>query len=138
MGIMTFRCWIVLGMMVGSAKVCHGQSYGLDSREPIGALLDHALPGLPPALVSSGGWTTVPAFPNLTFPNPVVLLPEPRTNRLFVCVREGVIYFFENDPATTTKTLFLDIRARTQGYDDCGLLGMAFHPEFNLPGSTNR
>ena len=96
------------------------------------------MPGLPPGLVSSGGWTAVAAFPNLSFSNPVVLLAEPRANRLFVCGREGLIYFFDNDPAASTKTLFLDIRSRTQGYDDCGLLGMAFHPEFNLPGSTNR
>ena len=88
------------------------------------------MPGLPPGLVSSGGWTAVAAFPNLSFSNPVVLLAEPRANRLFVCGREGLIYFFDNDPAASTKTLFLDIRSRTQGYDDCGLLGMAFHPEF--------
>ncbi len=137
MGTFTFQWILVLGMFLASATVCPAQSYGLDNREPIGPLLNNALPGLPPDLVSSGSWTTVPAFPNLTFPNPVVLLPEPRTNRLFVCGREGLIYFFENDPMTATKTLFLDIRPRTQGYDDCGLLGMAFHPEFNLPGSTN-
>ncbi len=137
---MTSRCLIVLcgWVLLASSTVGHSQPYGLDSREAIGPLLNNALPGVPPGLVSAGGWTTVPAFPNLTFPNPVVLLAEPRTNRLFVCGREGVIYFFANDPATATKTLFLDIRARTQGYDDCGLLGMAFHPEFNLPGSTNR
>src|SRR6266542_3910911 len=107
--------YFLLGIFVVSSAVCPAQSYGLDCREPIGPLLDHALPGVPPGLVSSGGWTTVPAFPNLTFPNPVVLLAEPRANRLFVCGREGVIYFFASDPATATKTLFLDIQLRTQG-----------------------
>jgi len=127
----------MLGLLLGSSATCSAQPYGLDSRDPIGVLMNNVMPGLPPSLVSPGGWTTVPAFPNLTFTNPVVLLAEPRTSRLFVCCREGTIYFFENNPATATKTLFLDIRSRTQGYDDCGLLGMAFHPEFNLPGSTN-
>jgi len=96
------------------------------------------MPALPPGQVSSGGWTTVPAFAGLTFSNPVMLLAEPRSNRLFVGCREGFIYSFNNDPAATNKTLVLDIHLRTQGYDDCGLLGMAFHPEFNLPGSSNR
>jgi hypothetical protein len=55
-----------------------------------------------------------------------------------VCQREGTIIFFDNAPGTTNKTTFLDVRSRTQGYDDCGMLGMAFHPEFRMPGSTNR
>ena len=84
MGIVAFRCLIVLGTSVVLSTFCVAQPYGLDSREPIGPLLNNVLPGLPPGLVSSGGWTTVPAFPNLTFSNPVVLLPEPRTKHLFV------------------------------------------------------
>src|SRR5437773_9804085 len=124
--VMTSRTLIILcGWLFLASTACHAQLYGLDSREPIGPLLNNVMPGLPPGLVSSGGWTTVPAFPNLTFTNPVVLLAEPRSNRLFVCCREGMIYFFENNPASATKTLFLDIRSQTQGYDDCGLLGMA-------------
>jgi uncharacterized repeat protein (TIGR03806 family) len=133
------RCLIVICgcSLLFFPPVCPAQTYGLDSREPIGAFLDGIMPAQPPGQVSSGGWTTVSAFPNLTFPNPTVLLPEPRANHLFVGCREGYIYFFANDPAATNKTLFLDIHLRTQGYDDCGLLGMAFHPEFNLPGSSN-
>jgi uncharacterized repeat protein (TIGR03806 family) len=129
---------IVLCLLLVSAAIAVGQPYGLDVREPIGSLLNNTMPGLPSGQVSAGGWTTVPAFPNLSFTNPVVLLAEPRTNRLFVCSREGLIHYFENNPAATNKTTFLDLRARTQGYDDCGLLGMAFHPDFNLTGSTNR
>ena len=138
MRVMGFQCLLVLGTSLVASTFCHAQSFGLDSREPIGPLLNHVLPGVPPGMVSSGGWTTVPAFPNLTFSNPVALVAEPRTQRLFVCEREGAICFFENDPTTAAKTLFLDITSRTQGYDDCGILGMAFHPEFNLSGSTNR
>jgi uncharacterized repeat protein (TIGR03806 family) len=124
-------------LLVFSCSIGQGQPYGLETRAPIGAFLNNTLPTLPPGQISSGGWRTVLAFPNLTFSNPVVLVAEPRTNRLFVCGREGLIWFFQNEPTTTNKTLFLDIRTQTQGYDDCGLLGMAFHPEFNLKGSTN-
>src|SRR5207249_130443 len=108
MSAIAFRCLVVLCrcLLLASSAVCLAQPYGLDSREPIGPLLNNAMPGLPPGLVSSGGWTTVAAFPNLSFSNPVVLLAEPRANHLFVCGREGLIYFFDNDPATSTKTLF--------------------------------
>ena len=115
-----------------------GQPYGLDSRSPIGPGLNYALPVIPPGSVTSGGWTTVVAFTNLVFDDPITLVPEPRANRLYVCQREGTIHFFDNHPGASNKTLFLDIRARTQGFDDCGLLGLVFHPEFRLAGSTNR
>jgi uncharacterized repeat protein (TIGR03806 family) len=113
------------------------QPYGLDSRVPIGAFLNNVLPPAAPA-PATGGWTTVEAFPNLTFDDPVFLTYEPLTNRLYVCERQGRVWHFVNSPAASTKTLFLDLTAQTQGWDDCGVLGIAFHPEFNLPGSTNR
>jgi glucose/arabinose dehydrogenase len=48
--------------------------------------------------------------------------------------REGRVYWFENNPATATKTLILDVSSVCQGWDDSGLLGLAFHPSFE----TNR
>lgn len=81
---------------------------------------------------------TVPAFPNLTFEDPTFLTAVPRTNLLCVLGRQGFIWIFQNDPNTTNKSIFLNLTNQNQGYDDCGLLGMAFHPEFGLPGSTNR
>ena len=39
---------------------------------------------------------------------------------------------------TKNVPALLDLSARTQGWDDCGLLGLAFHPQFGQPGSTNR
>lgn len=111
------------------------QPYGLNDRPVVGAFLNGQLP---PAAQSAVGWSVVEAFPNVTFDDPVCLLPEPGTNRLYICERQGKVYFFENDSGTTTKTLFLDLSAMTQGYDDCGLIGMAFHPEYRVPGSSNR
>ncbi|MDB6125657.1 MAG: hypothetical protein JWQ71_4650 [Pedosphaera sp.] len=110
--------------------------YGLNNRHPVGEFLNTNLPPATPD--ASGGWMTVPAFPNLTFDDPTFLTCAPGTNLLYVCTRQGIVWFFENDPAVTNKTIFLNLTNRNQGYDDCGLLGMAFHPEFGQPASTNR
>jgi uncharacterized repeat protein (TIGR03806 family) len=116
-------------------REAHAQVYGLDSRTAIGPFLNN---NMPPVAAATGDWTVAVAFTNLTFEDAVFLTPEPGTNRLYVCGHEGVIWFFQNDPNVSSKTVFLDIRSRTQGYESCGLLGMAFHPEFRQAGSTNR
>ena len=74
------------------------------------------------------------AFPNLRFTNAVGLAPMPGTTRLVVWEREGRIYSFENSASTSSKTLVLNIANQCQGWDDSGLLGVAFHPGF----ATNR
>ena len=111
------------------------QVYGLDSRDVIGTFLNNKMP---PVAGPTGDWTVTVAFPNLTFEDAVFLTAEPGTNRLYVCGHQGLIWFFQNDVNVSSKTVFLDIRSRTQGYESCGLLGMAFHPEFHQAGSTNR
>jgi uncharacterized repeat protein (TIGR03806 family) len=121
-----------LGIIPAGATI----PYGLDSRGPVGPFLNNTLP--PAASGASGSWMTVQAFPNLTFEDPTFLTFAPRTNLLYVCGRQGTIWVFQNDPNTATKTEFLNLTNRNQGYDDCGLLGMAFHPEFGQSGSTNR
>jgi uncharacterized repeat protein (TIGR03806 family) len=119
-----------------TSRVSADTPYGLDNRVPIAPFLNT---NLPPASASSyTEWSTVPAFPNLRFQDPTFLIPEPGTNRLYVGGRQGMIWFFNNDSNTTVKTEFLNLTDRNQGYDDCGLLGMAFHPEFGQPASTNR
>lgn len=105
-----------------------GQEYGLTQRPVVGPYLDGKLPPEPPTIPSN--WSTVKAFPNITFLNPLGLLPIPGTNKLVVWEREGRVYAFENDPDVSTKTLALDIHEQCQGWDDCGLLGLAFHPDF--------
>lgn len=83
------------------------------------------------------GFTTEPAFPGLTFEEPVGLAAPPgETNRLFVCLRGGRILVITNLAAPTT-TVFLDLSARvTHGNfnDPRGLLAVAFHPGY----ATNR
>ncbi len=124
-------------LLLSPALSTLAQPYGLDSRAPIGAFLNGVLPPDAPR-AATGAWTTVEAFPNLSFDDPVFLTFEPRTNRLYVCERQGKIWHFVNSPATSSKTLLLDLTAQTQGWDDCGVMGIAFHPEFNQPSSTNR
>ena len=112
------------------------QAYGLTERQPMGPFLNNRFPTTAPNATT--GWSTVPAFPNLTFNNPTHLTAAPRSNRLYVSTQWGRIYSFTNDPNTTTSTLFLDVSNRTQVSDSSGLLGLVFHPEFGLAGSPNR
>src|SRR5262245_12471380 len=105
------------------------EPYGLESRAPIAGFLNN---NLPPAL-PQGEWAAVKAFPQLTLPDPLGFGVSADATRAYVHCRGGQIYFFDNNPDATNKTLFLDIHARTQGWDDCGLLGLAFHPQFGQP-----
>src|SRR5262245_56470522 len=104
------------------------QPYGLESRPLVGAFLDGAVPEVAPTL--SGNWSAVVAFTNLTFLNAVGLTHMPGTTKLIVWEREGRIYHFENNPGVATRTLVLNITNQCQGWDDSGLLGVAFHPGF--------
>lgn len=118
-------CWLV-------PLATQAQPYGLDQRPAFGAFNAGKLPPVAPTF--SGSWSAVVAFPNLTFLNPMGLLPMPGTTNLVVWEREGRIYHFVNAPGTSTKTLMLDISPQCQGWDDSGLMGIAFHPGF----ATNR
>ncbi len=125
-----------LVLAVAAVGVVHAaQPYGLEPPRPAVTPYLNMPQSLPQP---SGTFSTVNAFPSLTFQNAVFLTQAPRSNQLYVCEREGRLYSFYNDPGTTTKTLVLDLTAKTQGWDDCGFLGLAFHPEFGLAGSPNR
>lgn len=87
---------------------------------------------------NTSAWTTVEAFPNLTFNDPVFMIPDPSGQRLYVTEREGRIVAFENDDATTEKTVILDLRDSTQGDSDSGMLSMAFHPDYAVSGAPGQ
>lgn len=75
------------------------------------------------------------AFPNLTFTNPVDLQHAgDGTDRLFVVEQAGRIYVFENNPNTTVKKLFLNIVDSVSSGGEMGLLGLAFHPNYESNG----
>jgi glucose/arabinose dehydrogenase len=76
------------------------------------------------------------AFPNLTFVQPVdVQNAGDGTNRLFVVEKPGVVKVFPNDQAVASAKTFLDIAAKVvSGGLEQGLLGLAFHPDFETNG----
>jgi hypothetical protein len=71
------------------------------------------------------------AFPNISLTDPVGLQnSSDGTNRIFVVERGGRIKVFPNSQnAQTTKT-FLDITDRISAGGERGLLGLAFHPDY--------
>ncbi len=124
--------YIGLGVLLTLTELANAQPYGLTSRPTVAPFLNGQLPEAAPNI--STNWTVVVAFTNLTFTNAVGIAPVPGTNLLCVWEREGRVWTFQNDPAAATKTLVLDIHNQCQGWDDSGLLGLAFHPGF----ATNR
>src|SRR5581483_8365566 len=104
------------------------QAYGLTVRPNVAPFLNDQVPPVAPGI--SGNWSAVVAFTNLTFTNALGLAALPGTSRLIVWEREGRIYSFTNSPGATFKTLVLDISNQCQGWDDSGLLNVAFHPGF--------
>ena len=85
--------------------------------------------------VETTEFIAINAFPKLTFDDPVEFThADDGTNRLFVVEQKGVIIVFENNAATQTASVFLDIDARVSSGGEMGLLGLAFHPDFEKNG----
>ncbi|NWF89255.1 MAG: PQQ-dependent sugar dehydrogenase [Ignavibacteriaceae bacterium] len=75
------------------------------------------------------------AFPNLTFSNPLDLQNSADgTNRIFVVEQTGIIYVFENYSDVSVKKIFLDISDSVSSGGEMGLLGLAFHPNYENNG----
>lgn len=75
------------------------------------------------------------AFPNLTFSRPVgVYDAGDGTNRLFVVEQYGVIKVFDNNENESNYHVFLDISANISSISEQGLLGLAFHPDYEVNG----
>ncbi len=121
----TLFAFAFLGCLVFSARA---RPYALAVRPSVGAFLNGAMPETAPGI--SGNWSAVVAFPNLLFTNAVGLTFVPGTDELCVWEREGRVWTFQNSPGATQKKLVLDIHNQCQGWDDSGLLGVAFHPGF--------
>lgn len=85
---------------------------------------------------NAASYKAVDAFPKLTFKRPVDLQhASDNSNRIFVLEQEGVISVFPNDKNASSKTTFLDIREKVDddGNEE-GLLGLAFHPDYETNG----
>src|SRR5688572_9716204 len=81
-------------------------------------------------------YRAVSAFPNLSFPRPVDLQHAgDNTNRIFVVEQAGVISVFANNPSVGSKKTFLDIKTKVNDSgNEEGLLGLAFHPDYETNG----
>jgi glucose/arabinose dehydrogenase len=81
-------------------------------------------------------YRTIQAFPELSFTRPVDLQhPGDDSNLLFVVEQRGVISVFENDSSASGKSTFLNIQNRVEDNgNEEGLLGLAFHPDYENNG----
>jgi glucose/arabinose dehydrogenase len=75
-------------------------------------------------------------FPYLSFNQPVgIYHAGDDSDRLFVLERSGTILAFEKSSVTNTTYVFLDLRDRVNSAgSEEGLLGLAFHPDFESNG----
>ena len=121
-----------LGLMAGLVFPVAAQPYGLATRPAIGPFLNDVMPEAAPAV--STNWSIVPAFPNLVFTNALGFAHVPGTNLNCVWEREGRVWFFPTNENTTQKWLVLNLSNQCQGWDDSGLLNLAFHPGYETNG----
>lgn len=75
------------------------------------------------------------AYPNLTFNNPVFLTyANDGTNRVFVVEQAARIKVFPNSQSVSNAQEFLNITDRVNSGGEMGLLGLAFHPDYQTNG----
>ena len=80
-------------------------------------------------------YQTENAFPNLSFSQPLFLTNAgDGSNRLFVVEQGGTIRVFDNDESTSSMSTFLDISGSVSSGGERGLLGLAFHPNYESNG----
>jgi glucose/arabinose dehydrogenase len=86
---------------------------------------------------TNDAYTIQNAFPQLTFSRPTdVQNAGDGSNRLFVTEQSGKILAFNNDPGVSIVFVFLDISSEVQWqqFGEMGLLGLAFHPQYETNG----
>lgn len=84
---------------------------------------------------SVNGVTLENAFPNLQFSRPLDLQsPADDTDRIFVAEQGGSINVFSNEETVSESATFLDIENTLVSSGELGLLGLAFHPNYETNG----
>jgi len=86
---------------------------------------------------TTNSYTIANAFPNLTFSRPTdVQNAGDGTGRLFVTEQSGVIRVFPDTGNPATSSVFLDISSEVfaSAQSELGLLGLAFHPQYETNG----
>ena len=136
---MTFRLLFLLIFFSGVAFVPYlAPPPGLTTPEPIGAFLNGNLPDKTPGDGSNITWGVAPIYTNLTFQDPLMIVPHPTLNKIIVASRQGLIEVFDDNPNVTSKQTLMDLRNEVGVVWDAGFLGLALHPEFGQAGSPNR
>lgn len=114
-----------------SLAACGGGSGDLD---PPGQPPPTQPPGEPPAIALE------PVFQNLAFIEPLAMLQAPGdSSRWFVVEKDGFVLDFANDPNVQGGDVFefVDLTTAVDSTAaEAGLLGMAFHPDFQTNGEV--
>lgn len=78
----------------------------------------------------------VEAYPNLVFEQPLhYTIAQDESNRVFVVERTGKIIYFENNAKESETKVFIDLTVKIDSSgQEKGLLGLAFHPNFEENG----
>lgn len=132
-----FRIVCFVFALVGSvlpSSVRAQSPYGVDQPEPIGPYMDGVFPTRTPNAPGSSTWAVSAALGNAQFSDVLTITPLPDRDELIVGSRDGLLERI--DTVTGARTSFGDFRDRTAVVWDGGFLGLAFHPEFGVPGST--
>lgn len=139
---MITRCKAVLAALATialSGVVANAQPYGLTNAIAVGPFLSGVFP---PSAPNSGATFDVEvAYTNLSpFNLPIYMTAHPLTNAIVLIEKNGRIRMFPNRPNVTDAevTTILDLSSKVFTVSDSGMTGIAFHPEFGQPGSTNR
>lgn len=121
----------IVGCGGGSSDTGNGNPAGLDSRPVNSSCIAADRP------VSSSSYTTQQIFNNLSFSAPVGMLQAPNDpSRWFILEQAGAVRVFSNDPNVQNSQVFIDISNQVTSGGERGLLGMAFHPDFNNNGQV--
>ncbi len=86
----------------------------------------------PTPSTSGGGVGTQQAFPNLPAVNAPVAMVQPVNDSSFwfMLARSGVVYHFENNETTNTRSVVLNISSQVSTVLEMGATGIAFHPDY--------
>lgn len=80
-------------------------------------------------------YRVVQTFPNLSFQFITEFLSSPdASNRIFVTTQNGKIFVFPNSQSAASAKTFMNIQPRVNFAGEMGLIGMAFHPDFQNNG----
>ncbi|MEL6253526.1 MAG: RICIN domain-containing protein [Bacteroidota bacterium] len=106
---------------------------GLNNPEAIGQYLNGAFP----TKLTSSVELEEP-FTSASMSNLLAITAEPSSTRMHFITRNGVFYWLSKDGNGSDQTTFMNISGRVWTGQDSGVLGMAFHPDFNKSGNPNR